>query len=126
MAQVRVDDADDRRSGRLESFDDRRPQSELAAAMNHLNPVLLREVVGNGAGAIRRVVIHDHQLAVEATLRVRLEHRPDQIPEAVALVVRGDDDGQRWRGGGGQRMRLDSTITQPPLAFLLMAAATTP
>ncbi len=113
---------------RLESFDDRRPEPELAAAVNDLDAVPRREIVGQRAGPVRRVVVDDHELAVEAPLRVRRKHGLDEIREPIALVVGRDDDGQRWRRGdgqrmrGGQRMRLESTITQPALAFLPIAS----
>ena len=125
MAEIGVDDPDDRRPRRLEPFDDRRPEPELAAAMNHLDPVPRRELVSQRPGAVRRIVVDDDELAVEASLRVRGKHGVDQVPEPIALVVGRDDDGQGWgRGGrqrmrGGQRMRLQSTITQPAWAFLL-------
>ncbi len=102
MAEIGVDDADDRRPRRLESFDNRRAEPELAAAMNHLDPVPRRELVSERPGSVRRVVVDDHELAVEASLRVRGEYGLDEIREPIALVVGRDDDGQ-GRGRGGRQ-----------------------
>ena len=53
-----------------------------------------RQLVGQCAGAVRRAVVDDHQLAVDAVRGERREDRLDQLAEAGALVVGGDDDGE--------------------------------
>ena len=124
MTQVGVDDSDNRRPRRLEPLDDRRPEAELAAPVDDLDAVTSRKIVGQCAGAVRRVVVDDDELAVDAPRAVRRKHGGNEIPEPIALVVGRNDDGQRWGQGdghgmrGGQKMRLESTITQPALAFL--------
>ena len=48
-----------------EAFDDGRAEAELAGAVQHRDPVARRELVGERAGAVRRVVVDDDELAVE-------------------------------------------------------------
>ena len=118
MAPIRVDHADNWRPSRIASLDDRRPEPELAAAVNHLDAMPRCQIVGQRPGPVRRIVVHDDELTVEAPPGERRKDGVDEIPEAIALVVSRDDDGQCGRWGGGQRMRLACTITQPLLAFL--------
>ena len=95
-----------------------------------------REVVGERAGAVGRVVVDDDQLAVDARGGVRARRRVDEIGQPIALVVGGNDDRERGRRRRERRprMRLASTIIQslralmhhPPvlaLAGVLLAAA---
>ena len=103
MAHVRVDDADDRRSGSREPFDDCGAQTELARSMNHANPVARRELVCDGAGPVRRVVVDDNQLGIEPFGTVGAEDRGNQLRQSVTLVVRRNDNRQGW----AVRRRLD-------------------
>ena len=118
MAHVGVDDADDGRGRRFEAFDDRSPEAELASPVQHGDPMTPGEVVGEGTRAVRRVVIHDDELTVEPVGRIRGEDRLDQIGEAVAFVVSGNDDGDGgWARGGAQGFGLPSTIIQAPVSL---------
>jgi hypothetical protein len=60
--------------------------------VHDLNAVRARQLVGNGSGPIRRVVVHDDQLGVELLVRICAEHRDHELRQTVALVVRRDDD----------------------------------
>jgi hypothetical protein len=103
VAHVGVNDADDGRSRRFEAFDDRSPEAELAGPVQHGDPMTPGEVVREGARSVRRVVVHDDELTVEPLGRIRTKDRPDQIGEAVAFVVSGNDDGDGgWARGGAQ------------------------
>ena len=66
MAEVGIDHADDRRAGRCEALDHRGAETELAGAVHDGDAIASREVVGERAGAIGRVVVDDDQLAVDA------------------------------------------------------------
>ncbi len=117
VAQVGVDDADDGGFRRLEALDDGGAEPELAAAVNHLHSMAPRQFIGERAGAVRRIVVDDDQLGVEAGAPVGVENRGDEIAEAIAFVVSGNDNRKRsrLRRIGGQRMRLPRTIIQPTL-----------
>ncbi len=104
MAQVGVDDA--RRSARRAASNPSMtavPSPSLPLRWMHLDAMPAREIVGERAGAVRRVVVDDDELAVEAPRRVRGKHRGDEIAETIALVVGGDDDRQRWEVGAADK-----------------------
>ena len=70
MAQIRVDHADDRRAGAARTR--RRPRCRARASRpdgSTRDAILSREVVGDRAGAVGRVVVDDHQLAVDPGAR---------------------------------------------------------
>jgi hypothetical protein len=102
--------AEDRRPRRLETFDDRCPKPELAAAVDDLDTVSRSEIVGECTSTVWRRVVHDHELTIEALFSDRRKDRLDEIAESIALVVGRDDDGQGWDRGNGQGMRLQGTI----------------
>ena len=62
--------------------------------MHDADAVPRRQIVGQRAGAVRRAVVDDDQLAVDAVRGEHLEDRLDQLAEAGALVVGGHDDGE--------------------------------
>ena len=96
MAEIRIDDADDRCLGRGEALDNSGAQTELAGTMNHADAGALRELVGQPASPIRRVVVDDDQFGVESGAGVRVEQGGDELLQPVTLVVGRDDDGQGW------------------------------
>ena len=103
MAHVSVDHTDDRSGRGFEAFNDRRPEAELAGTVQHGDAVTPGKVVSESARSIRRVVVHDDELPVEPPGGIRIENRLDQIGEAVAFVVSGNDDGDRgWTRDGTQ------------------------
>ena len=117
MTQVRIDHADDGRARGFEACDDRGPESEFAAPVNDLQLVLPGELISQRPCAVWRVVVHDNQLGIESGRPVRTKHCRHEIGEPIALVVGGNDDGERGslRRVGDQRMRLPRTIIQPTL-----------
>ena len=109
MTEIRVHHADDVARRGVEALDHRGPEPELAAAMNHRQRKSRRQLVGERAGTVRRVVVDDDELAVDAVLTPHAGGRFHQLPQPIALVVGGDDD--RTRPGrprshvGGDRQR---------------------
>ena len=72
-----------------ESRQVRRAQPHLLRAMQRMHAIVAcRDLVDDGAGAVRRAVI-DHQHRESRILR---EHGIDDPGDVLALVVRGDDD----------------------------------
>ena len=100
MAQVGVNDADHRRARDLEARDHRRAEPHLAGAMQDGDAILSGKIVGDAAGAVWRVVVDDHEVAVDPGGGVAGKQRVDQIWEAFPFVVGGHDDRERgWRCG---------------------------
>ena len=100
MAQVGVDDADDLRFGRGEAFDHGRPQTELAGPVDHADREAAEgELVRHLPGPVRRIVVDDDELAVDAGPVVRGEDRAHQFGQPVAFVVGGHHEGERGRCG---------------------------
>jgi hypothetical protein len=102
MAQIGVDHADDLRRRRGKTFDDGRTEPELAGAMYDGDREAERQPVGDVAGAIRRVVVDDDELTVDAARGVGGEDRPHELWKPFAFVVSGDDECKR-RGRGCSR-----------------------
>jgi hypothetical protein len=67
--------------------------------MDHPDRKARREIVGDAARAVRRVVVDDDQIAVDAARLIRVEDGLDEIGKTIALVVGRSD--QRQRGNGG-------------------------
>jgi hypothetical protein len=99
MAQVGVDHADDFGVAGLEALDDRGAEPELAGAVNDLDRIARREIVGDAARSVRRIVVDDDQVALDAARLIGVENGFHEIGQAVALVVGRRDE--RQRGGGG-------------------------
>ena len=76
MAEVRVHDADDVRGRDAEARDDGGAEAELAGAVNDLHPPRPRQLVGDRAGAVRRVVVDDHELELDAVLAAARRRAP--------------------------------------------------
>ena len=93
MRIVRVHRQDTIRPGRqglFESGNVRRAQPQLAGAMNHRHARILgRHLVGNEAGAVRRVVVHDDDVHANRQVE-QLRHQQDNI---LAFVVGWNNDG---------------------------------
>jgi hypothetical protein len=102
MTQIGVDHADDLGVARVEPLDDGGAQTELAGTMDDLDGIPRRQVVGDAARAVGRVVVHDDEIAVDAARLICVEHGLDEIGQAVALVVRRSDERQRRSGGGAR------------------------
>ena len=94
MAQVRVHDAEDLAARGREAVDDGGAEPQLARPVHDADAVPRRQIVGQRAGAVRRTVVDDHQLAVDAVRGEHLEDRLDQLTETGALVVGRHDDGE--------------------------------
>ena len=86
MAEVGVHGADDAGGCNLETGDNRRTRAELAARwMTRTRSS--RVNLGNGAGAVRRIVVDDDELQFESVLGAGLEECPRQLRDPAALVV---------------------------------------
>ena len=79
VAQIGIDYADDRRTRGGKAFDHRRAESQLAGAMQHRDSMPQRQLVGQRPGAVRRVVVDDDDLAVDARGGIRREDPFDEI-----------------------------------------------
>ena len=75
---------------------------------NHARPGRFRERLR----AVRRAVVRDDDLALEARLRERGERLGDAARDCLGLVQTGHDDGNGERSGGGH----DSLSPSPPRA----------
>src|SRR5690606_6440468 len=63
--------------------------------------------------AVRRAVVHDHQVEVVVLLRVqRLQRAQDAV--LVRLVQRGHDDGESRAPGGGHHRTTIAPMLMPP------------
>jgi hypothetical protein len=91
MAEVRIHHADRVGQRRMEAGHHRGAETEFARPVYHLHASRLRELVGNLSGAIRRVVVHDDELEIEAGLGGGGEEGLGQLGQPVALVVGGHD-----------------------------------
>jgi hypothetical protein len=65
--------------------------------MHDRNPVTRGQLVGKRACSVRRVVVDDDELAVNALGVVSGKNFCNEISEAIAFVVRRDDDGECGR-----------------------------
>ena len=113
MAEVGVHDAHDVGRRDAEAGDDRRAQSELAGAMDDVDPIRPGELVGDGAGAVGRIVVDDHQLEREAARRRGVEQGAREIRQPISFVVGRHDHGQV----GPRGRRHLSTIIQAVSRF---------
>src|SRR5205814_4374839 len=84
----------------------RRAQAKLAGAMKHADGEARGEIVGQRPGSVRRVVIDDDELAVDAGGVIGIEDGAHEFWKPVALVVGGNDQRERdgRHGAGGQRI----------------------
>ena len=79
-------------------------RAELSRAMQHVDARVGRcDAVDYIPGSVGGIVVHDDELAVESLRRVPGKNRLDQIGQAVAFVVGGNDDGEGgWARRGAQ------------------------
>ena len=91
MAQIRVDDAEQRRRRDFEAGDNGRAESEFPGAMDDTQPPRPRQIIGERACAVGGVVIDDDELERDARAVARLEQPAHQLGQPVALVVGGND-----------------------------------
>ena len=97
MAQIRVNDANDLCRRGAESFDHSGAETELAGAMDDADWPLECQAVGDLTGAVRRVVVDDHQFARDAGAVVGGKDRAHELGQPVAFVIGGDHEGERGR-----------------------------
>jgi hypothetical protein len=105
MTHIRVYHTDDRRMRSGGAFDHCGAETKFARAMNDPNPVRGRERFGDLARSVRRIVVDDDQLGVEAFAAIRIKDGVHQLRQSVALVVGRNDETERR----GQRRRLNHT-----------------
>ena len=104
MAQVRIDDADDRRRRGVEALDHRGAEPQLAGAMYDAHWIFRGEIVRELSRSVRGVVVDDDELAVKTGSAVRREDRLRELGKPVTLVVGRRDQREREGrdGAGGQ------------------------
>ena len=73
-----------------------------------LNYAKVATKVGDLAGSVRRIVVDDDQLAVDAGAVVRREYRAHQFGQPVAFVVGGHHEGERGCCGDAGWQGMDS------------------
>lgn len=94
MAEVCVHHANDVGARRPGSFDDSRTQAQLPAAVNHLQPMMSGQVIGERPGAVRRVVVDNDHGQAHALGSCAPKEGFDELSKPVALVVGRNDHGQ--------------------------------
>ena len=94
MAEISVHHPEHGRARRVEARHHGRPQSKLGGTVHNAHGVAAGERIGHSAGAVRRVVIHDHQFPDDPGGPEHFEGRMHQFGEAAPFVVRRDDERQ--------------------------------
>ena len=112
-------DADDLSGRHREPLDDRGAQPQLTRAMDDPHRVRTREIVGDRARAVRRVVVHDHELERQMRPLGRVEQGLDQLGQPISFVVGRHDHGEIGRAG----RRHVSTIIQQPMMTVRIEAS---
>ena len=110
MTEVGVHHADDVRGRDAETGDDGRAEPELAGAVNDLHPPRARELVGDRAGAVRRVVVDDHELELDAVLAAGVEERRRPVPPADRARCRSARPSSDRPAGTTSREHYNSSV----------------